>query len=262
MAERLYRVKLYGYTGDNPEAFARSLGALVKRDPKEVLEMLKHPPIVLKEGLPKDRADTIVEAVNILKGLCLSEPMRAAPEDDAMARLAELTMMRDAQGDTIKDDAWAFFSKRRTAIIVGVIIFLFVLLISWPFLKRSGSIRARNVQVNQNEAKESRGSLSTGAKNLANEEYLYEQPYLEWSQYELKKEHAALNESLKDMRIELQLHQRDLNRLKSRFNAQSEHVRSRMQKLGQLRWRMKVAAQEMEMIKEALVTKKRMNRRQ
>jgi hypothetical protein len=255
MAEKLYRIKLYGYSGDNPEAFARSMAALVSADPGDVLEWLKRPPVTVKEGLPKEKADTIVEAINILRGLCLAEPVDAEPGDEAMARLAELSMMRQAEAGAYADKFDSLFSRPRTWLIVGGVVILLLIAISISLL--GGRDAAENVNTVDRPALETPKDGSVITKYGVSEA----RPYAGWSEPDLLREYEAIQNSIKEMKIELQLHQRDLRRLSSTYGANREHIESRRQKLGRLRWRIRVAGQELEMLKTAILEARRRNRR-
>lgn len=253
MAEKLYRIKLYGFTGADPEAFAKSVAALVGMEREQIMESLKSPPVVLKEGLTKERADTIVEAINILKGLGLAEPMEAGPADEAMARLAEISMLREKS--TLSEpsvDIVDFYNKRRTGIIVGGLIVLFIILISWPFLMRSGSVTAVRTQ-------QSSGAAPFKQSVVTKYGISKDRPYWGWSEDELLQEYDYIQSSVKDMKIKLRLQMNDLRRLSSMYPRDEEHLEKRRESVGKTRMRIRAAAQELELIKEAIVNVRRMH---
>ncbi len=252
MPEKLYRIKLYGFTGADPEAFSKSMAALVGMKPEQIMESLKSPPVIVKEGLTKDRADTIVEAINILKGLGLAEPMEAGPADEAMARLAEISMMKETS--TLSEasvDIGDFLNKRRTGIVVGGLIFLFIIVVSWPFLMRSGSVTAVRTQ-------QASGEVPFKQSVVTKYGISRDRPYWGWSEEELLQESNYIMNSVKDMKIKLKLQMNDLRRLSSQYPRNEEHMDARRESVAKTRQRIRVAAQELELIKEAIVNVRRM----
>jgi len=85
MTEPRYRLRLYGQSGDDPVAFARSLAALLKIDRGAAEELLGKAPVVIKEDLSQDEAEKLREIITIIRGLCLVEPMDGGSSEALIA---------------------------------------------------------------------------------------------------------------------------------------------------------------------------------
>jgi len=75
MVGSLYRIKLYGQSGDDPEAFARSLAELLRIHTPLASALLRRTPVVIRENLTREEAENVREMIAVINGLCLVEPM-------------------------------------------------------------------------------------------------------------------------------------------------------------------------------------------
>jgi len=80
MAGSLYRIKLYGQSGDDPEAFAQSLAELLRIRTPLASALLRRTPVVIRENLTREEAENVREMIAVINGLCLVEAMDGAEE--------------------------------------------------------------------------------------------------------------------------------------------------------------------------------------
>lgn len=69
----MYRVKLYGCTGQERDAFASFLAATLKIDPDTAEELLRSSPVVIAETGDHSRAERLKSLIESRQGLCLVE---------------------------------------------------------------------------------------------------------------------------------------------------------------------------------------------
>jgi hypothetical protein len=87
MASSKYRVKLYGHSTEDAEAFSKSLAAVLNREPDEALTILLNVPVVVADGLEKNKAEHVATVIESIKGLCLVEPTEGdEPDTDTKER--------------------------------------------------------------------------------------------------------------------------------------------------------------------------------
>lgn len=72
----MYRVKLYGCTGSEPELFARFLAATLEIDPDKAQGLLQATPVVIAETGDRSGADRLKALIESRQGLCLVESDR------------------------------------------------------------------------------------------------------------------------------------------------------------------------------------------
>jgi hypothetical protein len=181
MSSSRYRIKLYGYTGEAPEAFSKSMSTLVGMDQDTALQLLRNAPSVLQENLEKDRAERIVEALAIMKGLCLAEPMDGGK---SAADMAEMALSRIQLGENPPEDEGLFGDRKRVLTFVGfaAVALILILVIPAMFSDTPRTIRrAPPVTRKAIKNKESRRT-SVGLE------------YRGWPKRELKEEYQAIQE--------------------------------------------------------------------
>lgn len=73
MSEQLYRIRLYGHSGENREQFVKSLSTVLGIEYDEADGILRSVPVVVRSGLFKDQADQIQKLLSAIKALSLIE---------------------------------------------------------------------------------------------------------------------------------------------------------------------------------------------
>ena len=81
MASSKYRVKLYGHSTEDAESFSISLAAVLNKEPDEALKILLNAPVVVADGLEKNKAEHVAAVIESIKGLCLVEPTEGEESD-------------------------------------------------------------------------------------------------------------------------------------------------------------------------------------
>lgn len=74
MAGPKYRIKLYGHTSKNLQSFLRHLASILKTDEDGARRVLMKVPVVIKEGIDREKAQSLQEALTLIDALCLIEP--------------------------------------------------------------------------------------------------------------------------------------------------------------------------------------------
>jgi hypothetical protein len=98
MSEGLYRIKLYGHVGGDEEDFCRNLAAVLHVDEGKAKSLVAGVPSVLREGVPKHRAEVLMGALKIIRALVIMEPMEggALPERTALEKERDYYLGTDA----------------------------------------------------------------------------------------------------------------------------------------------------------------------
>lgn len=125
MAGPLYRIKLYGHSGQDGEWFVKKLAVVLQVSDAEAEDLVHAVPVVIKEGIGKESADTLGEILTSIQALFLVEPMGEI-EETAEAQppkfdVLEATVRADKQ-DALRADVWMIFG----AVAAGFLIILSV----------------------------------------------------------------------------------------------------------------------------------------
>lgn len=108
MTGPLYRIKLYGHSGQDGEWFVKQLAVVLRMTEEEAERAVQAVPVVVKEGLAKDQADRLEEILTGINALFLVEPMgegEALPEFQAEALDSAASADADRE-DALKADIW------------------------------------------------------------------------------------------------------------------------------------------------------------
>lgn len=186
MSNSRYRIKLYGYTGDAPEAFSKSMSTLVGMDQDTALELLRNAPSVLQENLEKDRAERIVEALSIMKGLCLAEPMDGGK---SAVDMAEMALSRIQLGEEPPEDEGLFGDRKRVLTFVGFAAVALVLVLVIPAMFSDTPRRIPKPPPIVRKALKSKKSGRTVGSE-----------YQGWPKQELTEEYKAIQEENAELR--------------------------------------------------------------
>ncbi|GEM_PF-2051011 len=266
MASQRYRVKLYGFTGDNEDVFARSIATLVGVDAHRAGQFLKDVPVVIAEGLQKDRADSIVEALSIMKGLCLSEPMEGGGSADELAEMARVAISRIETDRDIFEDKGFFPGGKRTTIALGsgvaLLILLMVIMLSTPDTKPTPQPTPSDTGKPAGMVRDLSSSDEDplDAAPHSDQDAQGGVPYSGWSVKELVEEHDAIEEE----NVELFDGLRSLNRVMGHGTGTpySHELRGqRSRQVAETRSQLRSNLRELRLIKRrVLMLKRRRNR--
>lgn len=137
MSGPTYRIKLYGQSGNDPEKFCRDLAAALGLTPDEARAFLKQVPVVIREGVPKERAERLTEFLASINALVLAES--EGPETVADAAMSpqilpvELQRKQAEREDAVRYGFWL--------VALGAVAATFVLFVGgtilWSYLKVS-----------------------------------------------------------------------------------------------------------------------------
>lgn len=116
MAEGSYRLKIYGYSGDDPDGFCRDMAAVLAIDVETARECLASAPSVVKTGLSRATAEKVRDILAEKKGLILSEPENPDLEPESAIQLdLPISGPPDEQEDSVP------VMDTRTALILGTV---------------------------------------------------------------------------------------------------------------------------------------------
>jgi hypothetical protein len=126
-----YRLKLYGRTSSDPEAFCSDLAAVLGIEPSIARDYLNRVPVSIKEGISQQKAERLRSVLASVGALCLLEPMDgeeqppASPTAAKETSITEALLMRRGRTD---EDAGLLPSNVRPSMIVllGVLVILCV----------------------------------------------------------------------------------------------------------------------------------------
>lgn len=108
MTRPFYRIKLYGYAGEDKEWFVQKLAVLLKKDARETEGLIQEVPVVIKEGLEKQQAESLGEILSSIDALFLVEPVEGAESPSEPLPVpdeAEVSAEADRQ-DALRADVW------------------------------------------------------------------------------------------------------------------------------------------------------------
>ncbi len=109
MAGPLYRIKLYGHSGQDGEWFVKKLAVVLQLSEAEAEDLVHAVPVVIKEGIEKDQADRLGEILTSIQALFLVEPMGGV-EATAEAQPAKFGVPEAAEpadrDDALRADIW------------------------------------------------------------------------------------------------------------------------------------------------------------
>lgn len=183
MNARRYRIRLYGHTNPEPQKFVKNLAALLGTDEQEARALLETAPVVIKEGLDKERANVLQETLNLMRALSIVETMDAEGTEDS-ARLAAVEQIFDAYRTTAQEAAEPWYGRTSMlgAIAVGLLLLCVIGVVVVPGLRKAPE-----------SVKNPLGQSST-AQDAGRPS-----PYQGWSIEELAAEWDALDRRIEDL---------------------------------------------------------------
>jgi|GEM_PF-4790630 len=129
-----YNIKLYGYTGDDPDAFCRTLARSLELPVEQARDLLKQVPIVIMEGVDHAKADKIHALLVASQGLIIMEPIyNAEAGTQAAASLHEPTVLpyypdleEDKEDESLRWWIWTSLLAGLSGILVLFVMISFV----------------------------------------------------------------------------------------------------------------------------------------
>jgi hypothetical protein len=121
MAGPLYRIKLYGHSGQDGEWFVKKLAVVLQLSDAEAEDLVHAVPVVIKEGIEKDPADRLGEILTSIQALFLVEPMgeigETAEAQPTTFDVLEATVQADRQ-DALRADIWMIIGVVGAGILI------------------------------------------------------------------------------------------------------------------------------------------------
>lgn len=126
-----YRLKLYGRTSNDPDAFSANLAAVLGVDVYTAKDYLDRVPVTLKERLSEQKAERLRSVLASVGALCLVEPMDAPEEQLKTPARSRETSVADAflMRQETTDDSEGFLPSRvkpSLLALFGTVLFLCV----------------------------------------------------------------------------------------------------------------------------------------
>lgn len=108
MTAPLYRIKLYGHSGQDEEWFAKKLAVILETTDEEAEGLVRTVPVVIKDGLDKDRAERLKEILAAINALFLVEPMgeTAVPAESLSEETGGPASAEAEKQDARRADIW------------------------------------------------------------------------------------------------------------------------------------------------------------
>ncbi|MEW6348824.1 MAG: hypothetical protein AB1646_07150 [Thermodesulfobacteriota bacterium] len=130
MADQEYRIKLYGHSDEDAEAFCDKASRLLGVDPAQFRRLLARKPVIVKGGLEKDKAVRLLRGLKSINALAIIEAEDGAvPDVDLQAAYGSHasrvfpTAKARAQPDVVpqaeKKEQWRF--RIWTGLLIGVL---------------------------------------------------------------------------------------------------------------------------------------------
>ena len=128
-----YNIKLYGYTGDDPDAFCRTLARVLELPAERARDLLKQVPIVILEAVDYQKADKIHALLIASQGLVIMEPIYDAETGPQAAAVHEPDVLpyypdleEDKEDVSLRWWIWTSLLAGLSGILVLFIIISFV----------------------------------------------------------------------------------------------------------------------------------------
>lgn len=212
MTEPRYRLRLYGQSGDDPIAFARSLAALLKIDPGTAEALVGRVPVVIKEDLSEDEAEKLREIIAIIRGLCLVEPMDGSSSEALIAAFPARPPKPEKKG--ILDQP----VQRLAWLGIGAL-FLIVLVIGAFALTPKTAVRPRDAGVIPRPSRVAVQERAARDKETARLQELSEEE-LEYERAQLEDDLVYLTDRVKEI-------QKDIASLNRLYSPNAEEMREK-----------------------------------
>lgn len=124
MPEPTYRIKLYGHTSSDGAAFSKNLAMILGIDADEARALLQDVPAVIKQGLPREKAASVVEALALIKALTIMEPEAGAEPGAAAEPIprADLGTPAVTWEELEEESPWRSWVRPLLAVAVGLVL--------------------------------------------------------------------------------------------------------------------------------------------
>jgi len=207
-----YRIKLYGHTSDDPGAFIKNLAAVLGTNEEGAKEALQRVPVVIREGIEKERAQALQETLGLIRALSLVEPMDGAAGESADAPDLGPLLAQLRSEPTAKEDPWRSRILTVLAIGFGTVVLLLTAVVmyrgSGDELRPAAGVESRVGSGVAGAASESLGQT----ERYPDESVVQPEPkpYDGYSVDELESEIKTLKKEMKELHAQLKEEGNDL----------------------------------------------------
>lgn len=130
MPATLYRIKLYGHSGDDTETFCKNLAVILGIDLEEARSLLLESPAVIKEGVEREKAEEFCKLLEPIRALCIVEPLDGvAGESAPLPGIASALLSERSKADDVEKKATLRSWTWTTALVVTIGAFLLFVVI-------------------------------------------------------------------------------------------------------------------------------------
>ncbi len=239
MNGRRYRIKLYGHTSSEPQKFLKNLAAFLGTDEQGAQALLEQAPVVIKEGLDKERANVLQEALSLMRALSILEPMEGQDEGD-QARLAAVDRILDSYRARAEETSEPWFSRRWVlgAIAAGIIVLCLMGVAIVPGLRKT--------------AQPAPVQSPPGAGASQPDAGQWHDPYKDWSLDELAAERDALDRTVEDLQARWSEAFQTLTTLQNTPGTNPATIAEKKREVAQMRSTLRESRQEKTIIERRL----------
>jgi hypothetical protein len=168
-----YRLKLYGRTSNDPDAFCANLAAVLGIDGSTARDYLNRVPVTMKEGLSEQKAERLRTVLASVGALCLVEPMDGVELQPSLPSPTRETALADAllmRPEKTGEDSGFLPSRMKPSLLALVSVVFFLCVAGLYLLIATRSVR-EDMAVNAPRQKVTPQETQT-AKTVSDEEAL------------------------------------------------------------------------------------------
>lgn len=242
MAGSQYRIKLYGHTSKDLRAFLKHLASILGTDEDGARQILLEVPVVIKEGISRDKARSLQEALTLIQALCLIEPMPGEKPEREGTDSAAIGQLLESVRSDLSTDKRTWTSKIWWPVGLGVATVLLV----WGALAIMSS--HRSTVPHRPRVSVSRDSVGTPAHQDPSREYE------RYSRDELITLMEQLQDEAQELRVNLKAEEKALVALYNQAAPDREALRMKKRDLVSLRNQLARAMREIRFVERRIAT--------
>jgi hypothetical protein len=138
----LYRIKLYGQSGGDTELFCKNLATILDIDEQRARALLRDTPAIIKEGVEKAKAEEFCKLLELIRALCIVEPLGGEISEDVSSVTAASTRLSQSpEADDLKKKA---FGSRIWTVALVVTIGAFLVFVGGGFISSLWNLYRHN----------------------------------------------------------------------------------------------------------------------